>query len=362
VTPDPAPWPEPVDGDKLLDEILIQARRYVAWPEGGAEAFALWVLFTHVFDCFDIAPYLAFISPTPECGKTTSFKLLSRLVPRALISSSTSGAVIPRLIEQIQPTLLADELDTHSEEKADLWGVLNSGHDREGANYTRCAGADKDEARVYSTWCPKALAKIKKLTPQLISRSIVIHMKRRAPSEKIEKLRSSRRTPHLVELKQKAMRWAADNADALRDAGDPEMPEALINRRADNWEPLFVVADACGGDWSERARQVAALLSGAEDATLAVELLEDIKKIHDEHPANAHASKDLVAWLGAMEDRPWAEYRRGNEITQAQLAELLKPFGIKPGTVRLGAGTIKGYYVTAFADAFKRYLAPEPPL
>ena len=52
------------------------------------------------------APYLAFVSPTPACGKTTSFKLLARLTPRAMIASNISGPAIPRLVEAHKPTLL----------------------------------------------------------------------------------------------------------------------------------------------------------------------------------------------------------------------------------------------------------------
>ena len=37
------PWPEPVDGDDLLDRIVALAHRYLVLPEGGAEALALWV-------------------------------------------------------------------------------------------------------------------------------------------------------------------------------------------------------------------------------------------------------------------------------------------------------------------------------
>ena len=54
---------------------------------------------------------------------------------------------------------------------------------------------------------------------------------------------------------------------------------------------------------------------------------------------------------------PWAEYRGGKPITKAQIARLLKPFGVSPGTIRLDDGhTPKGYYLTAFSDAFARYL------
>lgn len=62
-----------------------------------------------------------------------------------------------------------------------------------------------------------------------------------------------------------------------------------------------------------------------------------------------------------MEDRPWAEYKMGNALTQTSLARLLKRFGILSGTIRLLSGkTAKGYYRRDFDDAFERYLPVQP--
>ena len=46
------PWPEPVDGDALLDGITRAVRRYLVLPPNGAEAIALWVIAAHAFNCF----------------------------------------------------------------------------------------------------------------------------------------------------------------------------------------------------------------------------------------------------------------------------------------------------------------------
>ena len=54
----------------------------------------------------------------------------------------------------------------------------------------------------------------------------------------------------------------------------------LHDRAADNWRPLFAIADLAGGNWPTLARQVAVRLSegGAEqDASVRVQLLMDIK-------------------------------------------------------------------------------------
>jgi Protein of unknown function (DUF3631) len=49
-------------------------------------------------------------------------------------------------------------------------------------------------------------------------------------------------------MSRKAARWTQDYADAIA-AADPEMPDGIINREADNWRPLLSVADEAGGEW-----------------------------------------------------------------------------------------------------------------
>ena len=39
---------------------------------------------------------------------------------------------------------------------------------------------------------------------------------------------------------------------------DPDVPDELHDRAADNWRPLLDIANAVGGDWPERARAAAA--------------------------------------------------------------------------------------------------------
>jgi hypothetical protein len=56
---------------------------------------------------------------------------------------------------------------------------------------------------------------------------------------------------------------------------------------------------------------------------------------------------------------PWADYKHGKPIGQAQLARLLKPFGLIPGSVRIGTATPKGYERKSFEEAWSRYL-PAP--
>ena len=73
-------------------------------PRHADTALALWALWTYVYNTFDIAPILTITSPRPRCGKTTLAGLLAAVVPRPVMTSNISPAVIYRMIEKRPPT------------------------------------------------------------------------------------------------------------------------------------------------------------------------------------------------------------------------------------------------------------------
>ena len=76
------PWPEPVDGGVLLQELRQLFSRFVVLPEWAAETLALWVLHTYAFELRAVSTYLGIESPLRRCGKTTLMTVLSELVNR----------------------------------------------------------------------------------------------------------------------------------------------------------------------------------------------------------------------------------------------------------------------------------------
>ena len=69
------------------------------------------------------------------------------------------------------------------------------------------------------------------------------------------------------------------------------------------------------------------------------------------------SSAELVAQLVADPESPWAEWKGGKPMTQAQLARALKPFRIFSEKVRLpSGGPLQGYMRSQFEDAWGRYL------
>lgn len=366
------PADEPVDGALLADDLARTLRRFIVLDDHSLHAVVLWVLWAYGFALWSIAPILAFLSPEKRCGKTSLLSLLARLLDRALLTSNTSAAAIFRVIEAMKPTLLVDEMDSFMEADEALRGILNSGHTKAAAKVIRVQG-EQLEVKVFSTWCPKILAAIGTLPDTITDRAIVIHMKRRKAGESIEHLRwaGTGGTAFQSQLKRLAggcKRWMTDHADALATA-TPGLPDALHDRAADNWHPLFSIASVLGGPWLDRATAAALALSGgdlAETDSIKAQLLRDIQTvIMDLAGAEGIWSQDLVDRLVSMEERPWSEWRNGKAMTTNQLARQLRPFGVFSKDVRRDDTVRKGYLTEHLEDAFSRYISspnPENPI
>ena len=352
------PWPEQVDGAALLDALRAHFKRYVVLPEHVDVALSLWTLNTWTFESFDIAPYLSITSPTRRCGKTVLMTMLYWLCRRGKKSDSMSKPAIYRSVDTERPTLVLDEVGWVLDPKDERQGILCGGFERNGFVEV-CEGEGLAIAtRLFSTFCPKAFGLIGQLTATLTDRSIVIPMRRKMPSEKAERLRRRDSEAH-AQLRRHCLRWANDNAAALGQVTPPALP-TLNDRANDLWEPLLAIADRADGAWSERARTAALALSGGAatgEDTQGVEVLADIKRAFDASGLAEIPTKTLIAALCMDTERPWAAYSKGEQITDRQLAKLLKPFGIVSTTVHPpGTPHAKGYRRADFEDAWARYL------
>jgi putative DNA primase/helicase len=248
----------------------------VVLPEHADTSIALWVLFTYLIEHMDTAPLLALLSPEKRCGKTTLLSWLSKVTYRPLPASNVSPAAVYRAIEKWCPTFLVDEADSFLTDNEELRGVINSGEKRELAFVMRCEG-ENFEPRRFSTWCPKVLAMIGKPADTIADRCIPIHLQRRLPHEKVEKLRSAK---NLDQLRRQCARFAQDNGRAIR-GSEPKIPDTLNDRAADCWWPLLAIAKIAGEGWVKAATEAAEAISGAKNETpgIATELLIDINKV-----------------------------------------------------------------------------------
>jgi hypothetical protein len=194
-------------------------------------------------------------------------------------------------------------------------------------------------------------------------RAIPVRLKRKAPDERVERFRLRDVQTESSRLRSELQAWAAGAIEDLR-AARPHLPEQLSDRQQDGAEPLLAIADTAGGGWPDAARSaLKELLVGAqtEDQSTGVGLLADIRDIFAKRQADLIASAKLAETLAQIETSPWGEWSQGKPITPTQVAKLLRPYGISPGSVRIGAKTPKGYQLDQFRDAFKRYLHPDVP-
>ena len=343
----------------LLDDVARYIRRYVILSDAQARACTLWVMHCHAFAAAEATPYLNVTSAVKQCGKTRLLEVLEPIVPAPWLTGRVSAAVLTRRVDGETPTLLLDESDAafrhRSEYGEALRSILNSGYRRSGVSSLCVAQGAGLTYRDFSTFCPKAIAGIGALPDTVTDRSIRIALKRRAPDESVDRfrLRHARRVGG--PLRAHLAMWRRSAVEALQDA-EPVLPRELSDRAADVWEPLVAIADLAGGHWPTRARHAATALSGrvsADDDTLAIRLLQDIRQIFTDETL---ASADLVRRLVALEDRPWADETGGRPITQARVARLLRPFGIHPMKLRFGSTTSNGYTKRMFRDAWSRYL------
>ena len=349
------PAAEAVNGAALLDSIRRTFCRYIVLPKGADTALALWVLHAWTFDAGDVSPFMVLVSPTKRCGKTSALIVLYYLTPRSELASNISPSAIFRYVEDIHPTLLMDEGDSFLKDNEETRGILNSGHTKAAAHVIRNVEVNGEhKPQRFSTWAPKAIATIRALADTLEDRAVIVTLQRKAKTAKVERLRK-RDCEEFATLRSQAARWAADSFDKLTDP-DPSIPDALNDRAADNWRPLLAIAHLAGGEWPQRARDAACLLSGEghDSTSVNVELLADIRKAFGD--LDVIRSADLVEKLVGDPERPWADWRHTRPLTQKQLGGLLRPFGITSETVSApGFKDAKGYKRASLEEAWAAY-------
>ncbi|MDG4889278.1 DUF3631 domain-containing protein [Mesorhizobium sp. WSM4887] len=350
----------------LLDEVYNFVGRFVAYPSEEAHvAHVLWIAHTHMMDAWESTPRIAFLSPEPGSGKTRALEISELLVPRPVEAVNVTPAYLFRKVadEAGAPTILFDEIDTifgpKAKDNEEIRGLLNAGH-RRGAVAGRCVVRGKlVETEEIPAYCAVALAGLGDLPDTILTRSVIIRMRRRSPEETVEAYRRRVHKPDGDEVKDRLAGWASFmSADIGQDW--PEMPPGIKDRDADVWEPLLAIADAAGGHWPERARVAAvALVALSKEGTpsLGVKLLGDVKTIfgHDE----VLATESILRRLCDLDESPWVDMK-GKPLDDRGLANKLRPYGIKPKVVRIGTATPRGYQRTDFIDAWQRYL-PLPP-
>jgi hypothetical protein len=206
--------------------------------------------------------------PEGQPGPATATSMASKLHPRLdhraqrgdgadIVAIRNAQSYLFRKVGDPEglPTILFDEIDTvfgpKAKENQEIRGLLNAGH-RRGAVAGRCVVRGKlVETEEIPAYCAVAMAGLGGLPDTLLSRSVIVRMRRRAPNEPVQAYRRRVHSCEGWELRSKLENWCATIETAASNSW-PDIPDGIEDRDADIWEPLLTVADMAGGAWSER--------------------------------------------------------------------------------------------------------------
>lgn len=350
-----------------LDNLESFLSRFVIYPSAHAlVAHVLWIVHTHLMEAWESTPRIAFLSPEPGSGKSRALEISELLVPRPVEAVNVTPAYLFRKVgsEDGRPTVLYDEIDTvfgprAKDNNEEIRGLLNAGHRRHGVA-GRCVVRGKQVfTEEIPAYCAVALAGLGDLPDTILSRCVIVRMRRRAPDEVVEPYRRRVHETEGYALRDKVAQWAACVEGGIGNPW-PDMPESVTDRNADIWESLIAIAEIAGGDWPGRARQAAvALVADAKGTTpsLGIRLLADLRQVFG--VAEHLSTESIIKALCALDEAPWGDIR-GKPIDARGISNRLGVYGIKSKNVRDGERVPKGYARVDLWDAWQRYLGASP--
>lgn len=159
---------EPRSTKELVAVIKGFIHRYLDVDEFYERLAAYYVLFTWLYDCFTLVPYLRALGDYGT-GKTRFIETIGQLCYRPILTAgATSTASIFRLLHQFRGTLILDEADfSQSDESAQIIKIMNVGN-KKGGNVLRAQdmGNGNFQAVPYNVFGPKIIATRKKFGDQ----------------------------------------------------------------------------------------------------------------------------------------------------------------------------------------------------
>jgi hypothetical protein len=388
----PEEWPEcphwpirPVrfgGGADLLNEVREWLSRHiVTLRDGDLDVLALWAVHTHLAQECYTTPRLLLDSTTPGAGKTTVLDHFERLCAGAcLMGQVTSPAMLARLIDAATRrgegvTFLIDEVDRNlSPERpgsSDLLSILNSGY-RRGATrpVTVPSGDGGWEVAKMPTFAPAVFAgNSPRLPDDTRSRAITVLMVPALEGDDIEPSDWEDIEDEAQSIAQAIADWAALVRGCVSEV---KAPEWLRNRDRERWLPLLRVAAVAGGDWSQRAAELAwsdlqrARMDREDEVRTkapAEQLLHDIAEVWPRGEVFL-PTKRLLAKLAEKHSSRWGVgNERGGSLTPQRLGRMLAGKHDIRAEKGYGAGErVRGYYLSSFGRAWRRWGVKAPHL
>ena len=247
------------DADPFADNTLDAVREWLARfiitiSPGDLEVLAVWAVHTHVAQQTYTTPRLLLDSPMPGSGKTTCLEHLQRLCLDAVqIATLSSPALLTRMLDQRQRTILIDEadrsLDPNKDGIGDLLAVLNSGYKVGATRPVLVPGQGGQwETRDMPTFAPVAMAgNNPRLPDDTRTRAIRIVLWPDLDGA-VEESDWELIEDDAAALAQRIETWAGQIRDQIK-VTRPPLPAGIVGRYREKWFPLRRVAELAGGRW-----------------------------------------------------------------------------------------------------------------
>lgn len=347
--------------------------------EEDLDILTLWTLHTHFMPVLYTTGRLLLDSPVPESGKTTVLDHMSHLALDPLQTSSvSSGALIPRLLNERLRTILIDEADRalnpDNPNNNEIISSVNSGYRRGGSRTVLVPAADGQwKGEEMSTFGAVAMAgNNPDLADDTRSRTIRVLLlpdkEGRVEDSEWEFIEAPAKDLH-----ENIAQWAEANMDRIVNIR-PEMPGGVRGRFKECWAPLVRVAALCSPEWQARAMHLAERALALRQAEINSGLISDpprilmLRAMYDNWPEGQEQWKtdDIIPMLAAENPALWEEdLIKGRKRVTAQAVgyTLGKVFGLhtRQGTTR-GDRTYS-YHRTDFDPVFARMgIAPPEKL
>jgi hypothetical protein len=207
-----------------------------------------------------------------------------------------------------------------------------------------------------------------------MQRSHVIAMRKALKGDVKEEFDDRYHVPLFNVLGRKILRLCIDNKDAFATynrRGKYPLPDHLLGREADIWEPFFAIAVALGGNWYEK---VCGLVEEEPDkldeggttkfwiATRDILIKLRASGYKESFLQAADYAKKLADWIDENGIRPYAEYHNTYSVDKRRIQDedvraILRPYGIKSIQNRTSTGqNRRGILIAELFDAVDRQL------
>ena len=257
------------NGLNIGDVVERELKKYVFFDKDEKRWFTvLWAIGTHFLRykdirAFDAYPYIAFMSPESDSGKSTALEVTSLLSYNSPDKGSYTRASILDLIDEdreIMRTIPLDNIDpifNGSRDNADLVTFFEIGYQRKGVVVRMDRFTHK--RRSTPAYCAKAFSglKVARIPEATLSRTDVINMRPKSYKETIDNNMKEDIDEENLKLVETLVReWSEDESvlEKCRAFTPSENDISFLNnRKRQVSKGILIIAKAISEEWYQRA-------------------------------------------------------------------------------------------------------------